>query len=166
MFGMILGLVFFALMTLICGVLIGRTVENQHFRQLEAHEEAVKDFLVTQVKTFPGAVPGKNPPTLVCAEVVIASDYLKNFLASWRGFFGGEMKSYSRMTERAKREVIARLVQQAQALGYNAICNVRIETAEIGRAQVKGKPAMASCLGCATAYQIDPAASQSCSDPG
>lgn len=164
MFGILLGLVFFVLMTLICGVLIGRTVEKEHFRQLEAHEAANRDFLVTQVKTFPHALAGKNPPTLVCAEVVIASDYLKNFLASWRGFFGGEMKSYSRMTERAKREVIARLVHQAQALGYNAICNVRIETAELGRAQTKGKPAMASCLGYATAYWVDPAGGESYSD--
>jgi len=156
MFELVLGLGFFAIMALVCGVLIGRNVEQSHFRRLEAHEAEHRDFLVTQVKTFPKAIVGKNPPTLVCAEVVIASDYLKNFFASWRGFFGGEVRSYTRMTERAKREVVARLTREAKSMGYNAICNVRIETAEIGRSQTKGQAAMASCLGYATAYIVDP----------
>lgn len=146
---------FFAVMVLVCGILIGRTVENNHFRQLEEHDQQFKNFLVTQIKTFPAAVAGKQPPTLVCAEVVIASDYLKNFLAGWRSFFGGEVKSYSRIAERAKREAIARLVLEANSMGYNAICNVRIETAEIGNRQTKGQSAMSSCIGYATAYYAD-----------
>lgn len=145
-------LVLFVVMVLFCGILMGRTVERNHFRRLEEHDREFKDFLVTQVKTFPAAIPGKQPPMLVCSEVVIASDYLKNFFAAWRSFFGGEVKSYSRMTERAKREAIARLVVQAHHMGYNAICNVRIETAEIGDRRTKGQSAMSSCIGYATAY--------------
>jgi uncharacterized protein YbjQ (UPF0145 family) len=147
---------------IVFGVLIGRTLESRHFRRLEQHAQANAGFFVTQLKSFPyaisadaaksGAPIGAVTPTLVCTEVVIASDYLKNFFASWRNFFGGEVRSYSRMTDRAKREAVARLIDQAKALGFNAICNVRVETAEIGDRRKKGAQAMASCLAYATAY--------------
>ncbi len=154
----IIGLLFFVVPLIICGVLIGQFVERSHFKSLQAHEQERGDFLITQVKSYPSAIRGQLPPTLVCAEVVIASDYLKNFFASWRNLFGGEVRSYSRMTERAKREVIRRLVDQAKSQGYNAICNVRIETAEIGDRRQKGAQAMSSCIAYATAYQCDPSA--------
>lgn len=156
----IIGLLFFVVPLFVCGVLIGRTMESRHFRRLEQHAQANADFLVTQLRSFPYAQPaafgksgsGMVAPTLICSEVVIASDYLKNFFASWRNFFGGEVRSYSRMTDRAKREAVARLIDQAKALGFNAICNVRVETAEIGDRRKQGAQAMASCLAYATAY--------------
>lgn len=161
----LIGLLFFLVPLIVCGVLIGRTLEARHFRRLEQHAQENADFFVTQLKAFPYAVPtgtarppaGTVAPTLICAEVVIASDYLKNFFASWRNFFGGEVRSYSRMTDRAKREAVARLIDQAKALGFNAICNVRVETAEIGDRRKQGAQAMASCLAYATAYYYDPA---------
>ncbi|MBX3419235.1 MAG: heavy metal-binding domain-containing protein [Pirellulaceae bacterium] len=152
MLELFIGLLFFMVPAVVFGMIFGRTIEKRHLRRLDEHDSKYRGFLVTQVKSFPDAVPGNQPPTLICSEVVIASDYLKNFFASWRNFFGGEVRSYSRMTERAKREVVARLVTEAEALGYNAICNVRIETAEIGNRRQKGAQAMSSCIGYATAY--------------
>ncbi|MBL8889049.1 MAG: heavy metal-binding domain-containing protein [Planctomycetaceae bacterium] len=133
----------------------GRFVEQAHFKRLVDHEQMRGDFLVTQLKTYPGAVPGQRSPTMVCAEVVIASDYLKNFFASWQDFFGGEICSYSRMTDRAKREALKRLIDEARSLGYNAIGNFRIETADIGDRRTKGAEAMSSWIGYATAYHCD-----------
>lgn len=153
---LIIGLIFFLVPLVVCGVIIGRWVEGRHLRRLADHEAERGDFLVTQLKSYPLAIPSQLAPTLVCAEVVIASDYLKNFFASWRNLFGGEVRSYTRMTDRAKREAVKRLVEQARAMGYNAICNVRVETAEIGDRRKKGAQAMASCLAYATAYQKAP----------
>jgi uncharacterized protein YbjQ (UPF0145 family) len=161
----LVGLLFFLVPLIVFGVLIGRTIESRHFRRLEQHAQENAGFFVTQLKSFPYAAAnggrksdgGAIAPTLICTEVVIASDYLKNFFASWRNFFGGEVRSYSRMTDRAKREAIARLIDQAKSLGFNAICNVRVETAEIGDRRKKGAQAMASCLAYATAYHCDEA---------
>ena len=156
----LIGLLFFLVPLIVCGVIIGRTLESRHLKRLAEHEVSHKDFLVTQLKSFPEAAMGSQlqnagaaaTPQLLCTEVVIASDYLKNFFASWRNIFGGEVRSYSRMTDRAKREAIARLVTEAEGLGYNAICNVRVETAEIGDRRKKGAQAMASCIAYGTAY--------------
>ncbi len=148
----IIGLLVFFVPLIIFGVLIGRMVEKAHLRELETHEQARQDFLVTQLKSYPNARDSQLAPALVCAEVVIASDYLKNFFASWRNVFGGEVRSYTRMTERAKREALRRLIDEARSLGYNALCNVRVESADIGDRRKKGAQAMASCLAYATAY--------------
>lgn len=159
MFELILGVIFFVLPLSIFGLLIGRTIERRHFRRLDADDAVHRDFLVTQLKSFPSAVGGASPPTLVVAEVVIASDYLKNFFASWRSFFGGEVRSYTRITERAKREAIARLVRQAEAAGYNAVCNVRVETVDMGgNNSSRRKNAMSGCIASGTAYHVSAAA--------
>ncbi len=150
--------VIFVLMLVVCGLIIGRTVEKQHFRKLEEREAAMSDMLVTQIKSFPNAVASGQPPNLVLAEVVIGSDYLKSFLAKWRNLFGGEIKSYQTLQERGKREVILRLAENARAQGYNAICNVRISPADVGgntTASKKQMP-MSAVIATATAYVAAP----------
>ena len=94
-------------------------------------------------------------PVSVTAEVVVGSDYLKSWLAGWRNIFGGELKSFQSLQERAKREVILRLVQRARENGMNAICNVRINSADIGGNTSGGKKKvpMAAVIATATAYR-------------
>lgn len=149
----LISLALFAIPIVVFGMIIGRTVEKRHFAKLAAHEEAHRDFPVSNLKTFPNAVTGVKDPAIVMSEVVIGSDYLKSFLAGWRKFFGGEIRSLQTLQSRAKREVIARLIDQAQSQGYNAICNVRLTTADIGGAtQTKKNTPMATVLATATAY--------------
>jgi uncharacterized protein YbjQ (UPF0145 family) len=90
---------------------------------------------------------------LIVAEVVIGSDHLKTFLAGWRALFGGEMKALTRIMERAKREAIVRLVKQSTAAGYNALCNVRVDSADIGGVNAGRKKPMAACIATGTAYR-------------
>ncbi len=145
----------FVLFFLALGFFVGSNVERSHFRDLERREALHRDFLVTQVDHFPFRQRGAKPPVIVMADTVIACDYLKAFLASWRNLFGGEVRSYNRMMERARRESILRLIEAAKQQGYNAICNVRLETADIGGSVVSGdnkKLAMAAIQATATAY--------------
>lgn len=146
-----------------CGLIIGRYNEKRHFASIKERESAYESFLVSQLKSYPSAVsPAPAPPTVVIAEVVIASDYLKSFLSGWRKIFGGEMKSFSAMQDRAKREVILRLIEQAQAGGFNAVCNVRVDGVVLGGA----KTPMAAVLGSGTAYHAHQAPMVSPASPG
>ncbi len=138
------------------GILGGRVSEYRHLRSLERREEEASDIIVTQLKSFPAATRSDQTPTIVYAETVIASDYLKTFFAKIRGIFGGEVRSFQRMQERSRRETLLRLIKSAREQGFNAICNVRLETADVGGgAMTRGKNAMpmACILGSATAYQ-------------
>ncbi len=137
---------------LLLGLVVGGTTERRHFANLARREQAAQDFLVTQIKAFPGRAPSQLPPKLFVAEVVIASDYLKSFLASLRNFFGGEVRSYQSLLIRARREALLRIIEQARAEGYNAVCNLRLDTADIGgNVNTKGAT-MAAIIASATAY--------------
>lgn len=148
----------FAFGPMLLGIVGGRITEAMHFKSLDRRALEYEDMLISQVRSFPECLPGRQPPTLVVAEVVIASDYLKTFLASLRKIFGGEVRSFEKMQRRARREAILRLLEQARSQGYNAICNVRLETADIGGGATMSKnpAAMAAILASATAYTSEP----------
>lgn len=142
---------------LLIGWLAGRSSELRHLRSLERRESNNGDFLVTQLKSFPALSIENAPPQMVVAETIIATDYLKTFLANLRGIFGGEVHSYHSLLARARRETTQRLVQQAQSLGHNAICNLRLVTADVGGSTASRKgAAMVAILGSATAYTYRP----------
>ncbi len=147
-------LVTMALLTL--GFVAGTVAERRHFRRIEEYETQLAPVVRTNSRVFLTPRPGAKPPTLVCAEMVVASDYFKNFLAAFRKFFGGEMKSYHSLMDRARRETVVRLLEEAQAQGYNAICNVRLEPADVGGSTSNSRGAIMVCiLGSATAYHSD-----------
>jgi uncharacterized protein YbjQ (UPF0145 family) len=138
------------------GYTFGTIAERRHFAKLESRESENGSFLVTQLKSFPAHSPGSTSPQIVLAETVVASDYFKTFLAGLRRLFGGEVRSFHSLLERARRETTQRLVEQAQQLGYNAICNLRLETADVaGSTASRKRAAMVAILGSATAYQFD-----------
>lgn len=144
-----------ALLTL--GLLAGGFAERRHLRLLAGREADNGDFLISQIKSFPGAARGTTAPTIVIAEAVIATDYFKTFIATLRKIFGGELRSYHSLLDRARREALQRLVEQASDLGYNALCNVRIETADVVGNTMRRRAAMVAILASATAYHSAPA---------
>ena len=70
---------------------------------------------------------------LVSGNVVISIDYYKKALSWFRGIFGGRLRSYETLLERARREAILRMKAACQMAGGKVIVNVRIETASINR---------------------------------
>lgn len=144
---------------LLLGLIVGGTTERRHLANLAAREQAAGDMLSTQLKSFPAATGSGPAPTLLVAEVVIASDYLKTFLGGLRKIFGGEVVSYQRLVDRSRREATLRLLEQARSLGYNAVCNIRLETADVGGANTGRKAVMSAVLASGTAYCANPAAS-------
>ncbi len=121
---------------IVLGLVCGKINENNHLKRLKQRESQSRDVLVTEIKSYPfhSSHPQAPPPAVYIGEVVIAADYLKTFLASLRNIFGGEVKSFTILLERARREAVLRIVEQARTAGYNAVCNVRFETTAIGLA--------------------------------
>jgi uncharacterized protein YbjQ (UPF0145 family) len=138
------------------GLFIGGYRERKHFKNLELRERAMAGMQVTQLKSFPFGTLGSTPPCLMIAEVVVATDYLKSFLAGIRNIFGGEIRSYERLLVRARREALLRIVEQARASGYNAVCNVRLEPADIGGNATDRRVAMVAIFASGTAYHATP----------
>ena len=104
--------------------------------------------------TFGSYAMGVDRDLKTRIHAVIAADYLKTFIAGIKKIFGGELRSYHRLMFRAREEAMVRMMEEARSLGYDAVCNVRIDSADIGGSN-KGKPRAAMCavLVSGTAYR-------------
>lgn len=56
-----------------------------------------------------------------------------NITAALRSLAGGEIKEYTEMLEDARKNAIDRLVQNAHAMGANAIIMMRFDSSEVGQ---------------------------------
>ncbi|MBN2507133.1 MAG: heavy metal-binding domain-containing protein [Verrucomicrobia bacterium] len=144
--------IFLALLGL--GFFMGWNREQRHLRDLRRREQAMGDMGVTQLKSFPGSVAGPLPPAVFFGETAIATDYFKSFMAKLRNIFGGEVKSYQSLMERARRESLLRILEQARRHDYNAVGNVRYDCADVGGNSTLRKTAMVCILASATAYYV------------
>ncbi len=151
------------LIPLAMALLVGSWIEHRHLRSIEQREAALAPMLVSDLGSYPYSASGGPPPQMIAAEVVIACDYFKAFLASWKLLFGGRVGSYQRVVDRARREAALRVLEQARALGYNAVCNLRIESADVGGNTQQSRMPISAVIAFGTAYmaQETPAPSRS-----
>lgn len=57
----------------------------------------------------------------------------KDIFASLKGLVGGEITQYTEMLEDARKQALDRMVENAKAMGANAIIMVRFDSGEIGQ---------------------------------
>ena len=55
-----------------------------------------------------------------------------NIMAGLRSLVGGEIKEYTSLLEDARRHAIDRMVQNATAMGANAVVRMQFDSSEIG----------------------------------
>lgn len=113
------------------GYFIGSFAERRHLRSIEKREA---EYILKPIVTMEDVAYPEDQiefATLVSGSAVISVDYFKRLLASLRNIFGGTVKSYESLLDRARREALLRMREAAPGAGV--IVNVRIETASIGR---------------------------------
>ncbi len=115
------------------GWYFGARSERRHLKRLTHGEANFADMLVTEIKTYPGGAIPERGSCLVQGHVVIANDYLKMLYAGFVALFGGEMNSYRSLMTRARREATLRMLDEARHMGYDAVCNVRMDFAAIAQ---------------------------------
>jgi uncharacterized protein YbjQ (UPF0145 family) len=86
--------------------------------------------IVVNIETVPGTrvVSVKG---LVQGNTVRAKHVGKDIAAGLKNIVGGELKGYTELLVESRKEAVARMTEQAQQLGANAIVNVRFATSSI-----------------------------------
>ena len=56
-----------------------------------------------------------------------------NIAAGLRSLVGGEITDYTQLLEEARRHAVDRMVQNAQAMGANAVVMMRFDSSEMGQ---------------------------------
>jgi len=126
------------LVTLIATYFIGSHMERSHFRELQAREARNRRVAVTTFESLPEGWSAERCG-LVDGSVVVSVDYFKRFLAGLRGIFGGRIRSYEPLLDRARREAVQRMIEQARKKGFDAVINVRLETSRLASSAQNGK---------------------------
>ncbi len=117
---------------LLLAYVVGTAVESRHYRILRARELRSRAFPVVTFREAPSGwrITGSE---LVTGSVVISLDYFKRFLAGLRLLVGGRIRSYETLLDRARREAVLRVKEDAFARGYHAVINLRLETTRLNR---------------------------------
>lgn len=126
------------LLILMFAYFIGSYIEKKHFRDIRKREAALHDFPVVSFDTMPDDWKAGRSD-LVTGSIVISLDYFKRVIAGLRGLIGGRIKTYEPLLERARREALLRMAEEARSQGYDAIFNVRLETSRLANARNDGK---------------------------
>lgn len=122
---------YFLLGLLLVGYVVGQILERSHYRSIEKREAEHVGLATTSSKRPIGEIPQPTRVELVEGACVISVDYFKRFVAGLRQLFGGNVRSYETLVDRARREAVLRLKEQCSTAGQ--VINLRIETSSISK---------------------------------
>lgn len=140
------------LILVVLGYSIGTLAEKRHFRSIEKREAAHLQQPIVTMETAIYPDDQIESATMVSGSAVISVDYFKRLLASLRNIFGGTVKSYESLLDRARREALLRMREAATDAGI--IVNVRIETTAIGRRANKKGVGCVEAIAYGTALKV------------
>jgi uncharacterized protein YbjQ (UPF0145 family) len=89
-------------------------------------------MLLTNLEVVPGRRVIEHLG-LVQGSTVRAKHAGKDILAGIKNVFGGELKAYTELLQESRDEALQRMVAQAEALGANAVLNIRFSTSSIAQ---------------------------------
>lgn len=79
-------------------------------------------------------IPGKRIKQhlgLVQGSTVRTKHFGRDIMASLKNIFGGELHGYTELLQESREEAVNRMKQQAEAVGANAVLNVRFSTSSV-----------------------------------
>ena len=87
-------------------------------------------MILTTLEYVPGARVAKHLG-VVQGSTVRSKHIGRDFMAGLKNIFGGELKGYTELLRDSREEAVKRMEQQAEAIGANAILNIRFATSSV-----------------------------------
>ena len=125
-------IVFVVLLAL--GFTVGQMREKAHYRSIRQREAELQSLASIASKNLPEEFEPCNSQ-LVSGNVVISVDFFKKFVAGLRIVVGGRVTTFESLIDRARREALLRMKEQASDLGADYVFNVKMETSSISKGQ-------------------------------
>lgn len=89
-------------------------------------------MLISNLELVPGRRVLKHLG-LVQGSTVRAKHVGRDLMASLKNIFGGELKGYTELLNESREESLERMLEQARAVGANAVLNVRFSTSSVAQ---------------------------------
>lgn len=87
-------------------------------------------MLLTNIEIVPGKRI-KEHMGLVQGSSVRAKHVGRDIMAGLKNIFGGELRGYTELLQESREEAMDRMVEQARAVGANAVINIRFSTSSV-----------------------------------
>lgn len=125
----IINLIIFFVM-LITGYGLGKLNETKHYKNIKKREKELSYIITNSLKNPYVDEEKIIESRMVYGSVVVSLDYFKRILALLINITGGRVISYESLLDRAKREAMCRMKEEAK--DCQMIINTRFETSSIG----------------------------------
>lgn len=89
-------------------------------------------MLISNLEIVPGRQVLKHLG-LVQGSTVRAKHVGRDLMAGLKNIFGGELVAYTELLNESREESLARMLEQASAVGANAVLNVRFTTSSVAQ---------------------------------
>ena len=117
---------------LVIGFVFGQLLEKNHYRSIRKRESELRNIPLIASKKLPDEFTPCET-RIVAGNVVISVDFFKKFVAGLRNLVGGRMVTYETLIDRARREALLRMREDANKTGANYVFNVKMETSSISK---------------------------------
>jgi uncharacterized protein YbjQ (UPF0145 family) len=87
-------------------------------------------MIITNIEIIPGRRVVQHLG-MVQGNTVRSKHVGRDLMASFKNIFGGELVGYTELLTESREEAVDRMKQQAEAIGANAILNVRFSTSSV-----------------------------------
>ena len=87
-------------------------------------------MILTTTETIPGRTI-KRFFGVVTGSTVRSKHIGRDLMAGIKNIFGGELKGYTELLQESREDALARMIQEAESLGANAVVNLRFATSSI-----------------------------------
>ena len=121
---------FILIAMIVMGFYFGRRAENRHYDYLSSREKEFRELQVLTIRRPPRG-SREYQSNLVSGSTVVSVDFFKVFIARFKNIVGGRLTTYESLLERARREALLRMQENALDLGATMIINVRLETSRV-----------------------------------
>jgi len=116
------------ILLIILGRFVGANIECRHYKSIQEREARFRSQPAFSTKRS-DSIAAVGSAELAIGSVVVSVDHFKRFLSRFRMIFGGEIRSYSPLIDRARREAVLRM-KESQPYA-DAYINTRLETSTI-----------------------------------
>lgn len=117
------------------GYFFGHHAEKKHYQSILEREKQWLRLPTSSSKYVMADDREVNRCHLVNGSMVVSVDYFKRILAKLRNFFGGNVRSYETLIDRARREAVLRMKESCPEA--DQVINLRLETSSITKGRGK-----------------------------
>lgn len=113
----------------VIGYVAGRIAEARHYASIRKREVELAPILMFATRFPPDLRPRQQ--ALVAGSMVVSSDYFKTLVSGLQSLVGGRLKTFESLLDRARREAVLRMKEDAKRRGARTIVNVKFQTFSI-----------------------------------